>query len=57
MKMLMLLAISLSTVVAILLAEAIDFDNLAVGAPPAGWTATKTGTGNATWSVEASAGL
>ena len=52
MKMLMLLAISLSTVVAILLAEAIDFDNLAVGAPPAGWTATKTGTGNAKWTVE-----
>jgi hypothetical protein len=52
MKMLMLLTISLSAIGAVLLAEAINFDNLAVGASPAGWTATKTGTGNAKWTVE-----
>ena len=32
--------------------ETVNFDKGAVGQPPAGWTATKTGTGNAKWSVE-----
>jgi len=52
MKMLILLTISLSAVVAVLLAEDINFDNFAVGAPPPGWMATKTGTGEAKWTVE-----
>ena len=30
----------------------VNFDNLKVGAPPPGWTATKTGTGEAKWTVE-----
>lgn len=34
------------------LATAVNFDNLPIGAAPAGWTATKTGTGNAQWTVE-----
>jgi len=34
------------------LAAAVNFDNLPVGAAPAGWSATKTGTGNPKWSVE-----
>src|SRR5438876_1569107 len=32
--------------------ETVNFDNVATGQPPAGWTATKTGSGNATWTIE-----
>jgi len=34
------------------LADSVNFDNLAVGVPPAGWTATRTGTGEAKWTIE-----
>src|SRR3989449_4348549 len=34
------------------LADTVNFDNLKAGAPPPGWTATKTGTGNAKWTIE-----
>lgn len=34
------------------LAETINFDNFKTGLPPPGWTATKTGTGQAKWTVE-----
>ena len=34
-------------------ADSVNFDNLKVGAPPPGWTATKTGTGDAKWTIEA----
>src|SRR5437879_11800625 len=34
------------------LAETINFDDLKIGAPPPGWTATQTGSGSAKWSVE-----
>lgn len=34
------------------LADAVNFDTLPVGSPPAGWTATKTGTGEAKWTIE-----
>jgi hypothetical protein len=30
----------------------IDFERDPIGKPPAGWTATKTGSGNATWTIE-----
>jgi hypothetical protein len=33
-------------------AVTVNFDNLQVGAPPQGWTATRTGTGEAKWTVE-----
>src|SRR5262249_16423954 len=33
-------------------AETVNFDKDEVGKPPAGWTATQTGKGNATWTVE-----
>jgi len=33
-------------------AQTVNLDNAAVGAAPNGWTATKTGTGNAKWTVE-----
>ena len=34
------------------LTSLVNFDNLPVGMAPAGWTATKTGTGDAKWTVE-----
>src|SRR5262245_5876863 len=34
-------------------AETVNFDRAEVGKPPAGWTATQTGTGQATWAVVA----
>lgn len=34
------------------LGQTINFDKLATGAPPPGWTATKTGTGTPKWSIE-----
>ncbi len=33
-------------------ADSVNFDNLAPGAPPPGWTATKTGSGSPKWAVE-----
>ncbi len=38
--------------VGVALAETVNFDNLQIGAPPPGWTATKTGSGAAKWTVE-----
>jgi hypothetical protein len=37
---------------AISFAETVNFDNLKIGEPPPGWTATKTGTGQAKWIIE-----
>jgi 3-keto-disaccharide hydrolase len=31
--------------------ETVNFDNASVGKPPAGWTATQTGTGTAQWAI------
>ena len=46
---------SMLVVAAMLLAagppEAVNFDKAEVGKPPAGWTATQTGSGRAQWSV------
>src|SRR5712691_10944047 len=33
-------------------ADSVNFDNATVGQAPAGWTATKTGSGNAKWTIE-----
>ena len=33
-------------------AETVNFDSATVGSAPPGWTATKTGTGNAKWTIE-----
>src|SRR5882762_8169012 len=50
----LLAAISAATILAgFAMAETVNFDNLTTGAPPPGWTATKTGTGQPKWSVEA----
>ena len=35
------------------LADTVNFDDLKAGAPPPGWTATQTGTGDAKWEVVA----
>jgi 3-keto-disaccharide hydrolase len=42
-----------ATVAAAIAASVVNFDDLKAGAPPPGWTATKTGTGNAKWTIEA----
>src|SRR6266550_9301194 len=34
------------------LAETVNFDNLKTGALPPGWTGTKTGSGEAKWTIE-----
>ena len=34
------------------LAETVHFDKAETGKPPAGWTATKTGSGDAKWTIE-----
>lgn len=34
------------------LAQTVNFDNLATGAPPPGWTATMTGSGSPKWTIE-----
>lgn len=33
-------------------AQTVNFDNLQPGAPPPGWTATQTGSGQAKWTIE-----
>src|SRR3974390_2863058 len=49
------LAIALlsSLATGIALADTVNFDDLKTGAPPPGWTATKTGNGDAKWEVVA----
>ena len=41
-----------ATFAAIAAADSVNFDTLKPGAPPPGWTATKTGNGEAKWTVE-----
>ena len=38
---------------AVAAADSVNFDELKAGAPPPGWTATKTGSGDARWTIEA----
>jgi hypothetical protein len=47
-------AVILATAVlaGVALADTVNFDNLKAGAPPPGWTATKTGAGAAKWTIE-----
>jgi hypothetical protein len=33
-------------------ADTVNFDNFKIGAPPPGWTATRTGSGDARWTIE-----
>src|SRR2546422_9048215 len=45
-------AVATMMLASIAMADTVDYDNLKVGAPPPGWTATKTGTGDAKWTIE-----
>src|SRR6266513_6097344 len=48
-----LATVALTTIFAsVALADTVNFDTLKVAAPPPGWTATKTGTGEAKWTIE-----
>ena len=43
--------IAMTIAVAPATAEIVNFDEMKIGAPPPGWTATQTGSGSAKWSV------
>ncbi len=45
-------AFAATLLASIAMAQTVNFDSFATGAPPPGWTATKTGTGNPKWTVE-----
>src|SRR6266853_1276645 len=53
MKTFLTLALMSSLTHSIALADTVNFDDLKTGAPPPGWTDTKTGKGNAKWEVVA----
>src|SRR5436190_12382771 len=48
-----ILGLMTSLTATIAFADTVNFDDLKTGAPPPGWTATRTGSGKATWSVVA----
>ena len=47
-----LVGIAITTSVAMAQTQTINFDNFKTGDPPPGWTATKTGSGQAKWTIE-----
>src|SRR6266436_1007465 len=53
MKQLQILALMSTLASGAALADTVTFDDLKTGAPPPGWTATKTGKGEAKWEVVA----
>ena len=53
MKTLTILALMIGPLGGLALADTINFDDLKTGAPPAGWTATQTGSGQAKWEIVA----
>ena len=52
MKTLATVTLAASTLASVAAAQTVNFDNLPTGAPPPGWTATKTGAGTAKWTIE-----
>lgn len=48
----MMIALAATLMGGTALAQTVNFDNVASGAPPPGWTATKTGSGNPKWTIE-----
>src|SRR6266404_7234685 len=52
MKNLVMLLVSIGMGGGMAVAQTVNFDTFKVGEPPPGWTATKTGTGQAKWTVE-----
>jgi hypothetical protein len=53
MKTLAILALVIGLISSSALADTINFDDLKTGAPPPGWTASRTGKGDAKWEVVA----
>lgn len=53
MKLLSTLALTTALLTGITRADLVNFDDLKTGAPPPGWTATKTGKGEPKWEVVA----
>jgi hypothetical protein len=52
MTILVTVALAATIVASVALAQTVNFDNLNTGAPPPGWTATKTGSGTPKWTIE-----
>src|SRR5947208_13201852 len=52
MKNLVMLLVSIGMGGGMALAQTVNFDTFKIGEPPSGWTATKTGSGQAKWTVE-----
>ena len=52
LKIMTAIITSTSLLTGVALAETIHFDDATTGAPPPGWTATKTGQGEAKWTIE-----
>jgi len=50
--MMKVMILATTVVASLALADIVNFDNFNTGAPPTGWTATKTGTGQEKWTVE-----
>src|SRR5437762_3339231 len=48
----MAMVTSTSLLASAALAQTVNFDDAGTGAAPSGWTATKTGTGEAKWTIE-----
>jgi hypothetical protein len=52
MTTLITVALTTALLASVVLAQTVNFDSLKTGAPPPGWTATKTGSGSAKWTIE-----
>ena len=52
MKILATIMITTTVLASAGLAQTANFDNLKTGAPPPGWTATQTGSGEGKWTIE-----
>jgi len=52
MKILATVMLISTVMVSMALGQTANFDNLKTGAPPPGWTATQTGSGQAKWTIE-----
>src|SRR5438874_13709506 len=52
MKTLSLTIMAMTMATGLAIAETVNFDDMKVGVPPPGWTATQTGSGTAKWAIE-----
>jgi hypothetical protein len=52
MTMTITFALAAMLLASIAMAQTVNFDSFTPGAPPPGWTSTKTGTGNPKWTIE-----